>query len=154
MAHPVPTDFEDALAAAPAAREAFWALPPAKVDEWVGWIEGARRPRTRRSRIAEAVTRLGGAAPVVAAETTVVETNGAAPVAPRPPRESAGLWLLALAFLLIVAGLIWPWLRRMPLFHLPGDIVIDRPGFKFFFPLTTMLIVSAVISVLSWLLRR
>jgi beta-lactam-binding protein with PASTA domain len=107
MAHPVPTDFEDALAAAPAAREAFWALPPAKVDEWVGWIEGARRPRTRRSRIAEAVTRLGGAAPVAAAETTVVETNGAAPVAPRPPRESAGLWLLALAFLLIVAGLIY-----------------------------------------------
>ena len=55
---------------------------------------------------------------------------------------------------LIVAGLTWPWLRRLPLFHLPGDIVIDRPGFKFFFPLTTMLLVSVVISVLSWLLRR
>jgi hypothetical protein len=62
--------------------------------------------------------------------------------------------LIILGTTLIVAGLIWPWLRRMPLFHLPGDIVIDRPGFKFFFPLTTMLIVSAVISVLSWLLRR
>jgi hypothetical protein len=62
--------------------------------------------------------------------------------------------LIILGTTLIVAGLIWPWLRRMPLFHLPGDIVIDRPGFKFFFPLTTMLIVSAVISLLSWLLRR
>jgi hypothetical protein len=62
--------------------------------------------------------------------------------------------LIILGTTLIVAGLIWPWLRRMPLFHLPGDIVIDRPGFKFFFPLTTMLIVSAVISFLSWLLRR
>ena len=62
--------------------------------------------------------------------------------------------LIILGTTLIVAGLVWPWLRRMPLFHLPGDIVIDRPGFKFFFPLTTMLIVSAVISVLSWLLRR
>lgn len=62
--------------------------------------------------------------------------------------------LIILGTTLTVAGLIWPWLRRMPLFHLPGDIVIDRPGFKFFFPLTTMLIVSAVISVLSWLLRR
>jgi hypothetical protein len=31
------------------------------------------------------------------------------------------------------AGLLWPWLKRMHLFHLPGDIVIDRPGFKFFF---------------------
>lgn len=62
--------------------------------------------------------------------------------------------LIILGTTLIVAGLIWPWLRRMPLFHLPGDIVIDRPGFKFFFPLTTMLLVSAVISLLSWLLRR
>lgn len=62
--------------------------------------------------------------------------------------------LIILGTVLIVAGLIWPWLRRMPLFHLPGDIVIDRPGFKFFFPLTTMLLVSAVISLLSWLLRR
>jgi uncharacterized protein YdeI (YjbR/CyaY-like superfamily) len=60
MAHPVPTDFEDALVAARAARQAFWALPSAKVDEWVDWIDGARRPRTRRSRIAEAVRRLGG----------------------------------------------------------------------------------------------
>ena len=62
--------------------------------------------------------------------------------------------LIILGTTLIVAGLIWPWLRRMPLFHLPGDIVIDRPGFKFFFPLTTMLLVSAIISLLSWLLRR
>ena len=62
--------------------------------------------------------------------------------------------LVILGTTLIVAGLLWPLLRRMPLFHLPGDIVIDRPGFKFFFPLTTMLLVSVVISVLTWLLRR
>lgn len=62
--------------------------------------------------------------------------------------------LTILGTTLIVAGLIWPWLRRMPLFHLPGDIVIDRPGFKFFFPITTMLLLSAVISLLSWLFRR
>jgi hypothetical protein len=62
--------------------------------------------------------------------------------------------LIILGTTLIVAGLIWPWLRRMPLFHLPGDIIIDRPGFKFFFPLTTMLLVSVVISLLAWLFRR
>ena len=62
--------------------------------------------------------------------------------------------LIILGTTLVVAGLMWPWLRRLPLFHLPGDIVIDRPGFKFFFPITTMLIVSAVISLLSWLFRR
>jgi hypothetical protein len=62
--------------------------------------------------------------------------------------------LIILGTALIVAGLTWPWLRRMPLFHLPGDIVIDRPGFKFFFPITTMLLISAAVSILSWLLRR
>jgi hypothetical protein len=62
--------------------------------------------------------------------------------------------LIILGTIFIVAGLIWPWLRRMPLFHLPGDIVVDRPGFKFFFPITTMLLISAVLSILSWLFRR
>jgi Protein of unknown function (DUF2905) len=62
--------------------------------------------------------------------------------------------LITLGTLLIIAGLIWPWLKKMHLFHLPGDILIDRPGFKFFFPITTMLIVSAVLSILAWLLRR
>ncbi|MGC2461689.1 MAG: DUF2905 domain-containing protein [Steroidobacteraceae bacterium] len=51
-------------------------------------------------------------------------------------------------------GLLWPWLERMHLFHLPGDIVVDRTGFKFIFPITTMLILSAVLSLLAWLLRR
>ena len=45
-------------------------------------------------------------------------------------------------------------MRRLPLFRLPGDIVIDRPGFRFFFPITTMLIISIVISVIAWLFRR
>jgi hypothetical protein len=62
--------------------------------------------------------------------------------------------LIIFGTILIVAGLIWPWLRRLPLFHLPGDIIIDRPGFKFFFPLTTMLLISAAISILAWLFRR
>lgn len=62
--------------------------------------------------------------------------------------------LVALGALLILVGFAWPWLRKLPLFRLPGDIVVDRPGFKFFFPLTTMLIVSLVLSLLLWLFRR
>ena len=62
--------------------------------------------------------------------------------------------LIILGTTLVVAGLLWPWLRRMPLFHLPGDIIIDRPGFKFFFPITTLLLVSVTISLLAWLFRR
>ncbi|HUN25041.1 MAG TPA: DUF2905 domain-containing protein [Steroidobacteraceae bacterium] len=62
--------------------------------------------------------------------------------------------LVILGTVLIVCGLVWPWIKRLPLFRLPGDIVIDRPGFKFFFPLTTMLIVSLVLSIIAWLTRR
>lgn len=62
--------------------------------------------------------------------------------------------LVVLGTVLLVAGVAWPLIRRLPLFHLPGDIVIDRPSFKFFFPITTMLLVSAVISVLAWIFRR
>ena len=74
-----------------------------------------------------------------------------APLLTCPPMNRL---LIIFGTILIVAGLTWPWLRRMPLFHLPGDIVIDRPGFKFFFPLTSMLLISAVISLLTWLFRR
>jgi hypothetical protein len=54
----------------------------------------------------------------------------------------------------IVLGLAWSWVRRVPLFRLPGDIVIDRPGFRFFFPITTMLLISVVVSLIAWVLRR
>ncbi len=62
--------------------------------------------------------------------------------------------LIVLGVVMILIGLLWPWVRRLPLFKLPGDIVIDRPGFQFFFPITTMLLVSLVISIIAWILRR
>jgi len=62
--------------------------------------------------------------------------------------------LITLGASLILLGLAWSWIKRLPLFRLPGDIVIDRPGFKFFFPITTMLLISAVISIIAWLLRK
>lgn len=62
--------------------------------------------------------------------------------------------LLMLGMLLVVVGLLWPWVKNLHLFHLPGDIVIDRPGFKFFLPITTMVLVSVVLSVAAWWMRR
>jgi hypothetical protein len=62
--------------------------------------------------------------------------------------------LVAIGALVLLAGLAWPWLRHVPLFRLPGDIVLDRPGMKFFFPLTSMLLISAVVSLVLWLMRR
>jgi hypothetical protein len=62
--------------------------------------------------------------------------------------------LVGMGAVLILLGLSWSWIRTLPLFRLPGDIVIDRPGFKFFFPITTMLLLSLVVSILAWLSRK
>jgi hypothetical protein len=62
--------------------------------------------------------------------------------------------LVALGVLIVIVGLAWPWLRRIPLFRLPGDVVIDRPGFRLFLPFTTMIVVSLLASLILWLLRK
>lgn len=62
--------------------------------------------------------------------------------------------LITAGIILLVAGLTWPWLSKLPFGKLPGDIVIDRPGFKFYFPIVTMIIISAVISFVLWLIKK
>lgn len=62
--------------------------------------------------------------------------------------------LVAIGFTLIIIGLLWPWLGKLPLGRLPGDIVIERPNMKIYFPFTTMLLVSVVISLIFWLFRK
>ncbi len=62
--------------------------------------------------------------------------------------------LIALGLLIAAIGLLWPWLSKLPFGRLPGDIVIDRPGFKFFAPFTTMIVLSLVLSLILWLFRR
>ncbi len=62
--------------------------------------------------------------------------------------------LLILGLLLILTALLWPWLKQLPLGRLPGDIVIQREGFSFFFPITTMILVSVVVSLVLMLFRR
>lgn len=62
--------------------------------------------------------------------------------------------LIAIGALLILAGLAWPLLQRLGLGHLPGDIVIRRENFVFYLPITTMLLISAVLTLVFWMLRR
>jgi len=62
--------------------------------------------------------------------------------------------LIIIGALIILAGLMWPVLRHVPLFRLPGDIVVNRPGFSFMFPITSMIVISVVVSLLAWLFRR
>lgn len=65
-----------------------------------------------------------------------------------------GRWLIVLGVILVIAGLLWPWLTKLGLGHLPGDIRIERKGFVFYFPLTSGLIVSVVITLILWIFRR
>ncbi|MCF6256465.1 MAG: DUF2905 domain-containing protein [Gammaproteobacteria bacterium] len=62
--------------------------------------------------------------------------------------------LITLGILLVVVGLLWPWLSKLGLGRLPGDIVVERENGRFYFPLMTSLIVSLVLSLLLWLFRR
>jgi len=68
--------------------------------------------------------------------------------------ESMQRALIVIGLVLLVAGIAWPWLSRLPFGRLPGDFSVERENFSFFFPLATSIVVSIVISVLIWLFRK
>lgn len=61
--------------------------------------------------------------------------------------------LIVVGVTLVALGLLWPWLSQIGIGRLPGDIVIERENFRLYIPITSCLIVSAVISVLWYLFR-
>lgn len=63
-------------------------------------------------------------------------------------------WLIIIGVIFILLGLAWPWLSRLGLGHLPGDIYIQRKGFSFYFPLTTSIIISLLLSLFFWIFRK
>lgn len=63
-------------------------------------------------------------------------------------------WLVTLGLILVAIGLLWPVLARLGLGNLPGDIRIERKGVFFYFPITSSLIVSIIVSLILWLFRR
>jgi hypothetical protein len=62
--------------------------------------------------------------------------------------------LITIGIAVLVTGLLWPWLSKLGLGRLPGDFRIQSGGGVFYFPLATCLIVSVVLSLVLWLLRR
>jgi hypothetical protein len=62
--------------------------------------------------------------------------------------------LILLGLICLLVGVLWPWLRQLPLGRLPGDILIVREHFRFSLPLTTCIVVSLLLSVLLWLFRK
>ncbi len=67
-----------------------------------------------------------------------------------------GKWLIGLGVILLLAGLIiWMLGDRLGwLGNLPGDIRIEGENYGFYFPITTMIIVSVVLSIILTILAR
>ena len=62
--------------------------------------------------------------------------------------------LIVIGVLLVLAGVLWPWLGRLGLGRLPGDIVVARGGMSFYFPIVSCIVVSALLSLVLWLINR
>ena len=63
-------------------------------------------------------------------------------------------FLINFGIILIAAGLLWPWLQKLGLGRLPGDIVVERENFRIYVPIMTSLLISFFLSVLLWWLNR
>ena len=65
--------------------------------------------------------------------------------------EETGKWIIYAGVVLIIAGIIWYFFGNKFGFigHLPGDFRIERENFKFYFPLTTMILISVIINIME-----
>jgi hypothetical protein len=62
--------------------------------------------------------------------------------------------LIGLGLVILVVGIAWPIITRIGLGRLPGDIVIQRGGTNFYFPIVTCIVISIVLSAILWLFNR
>ena len=63
-------------------------------------------------------------------------------------------FLVILGVILIAAGLLWPWLGKLGLGRLPGDIWIERENLTVVIPLGTSIVLSVLLSLILWLIGR
>ena len=63
-------------------------------------------------------------------------------------------WLITLGIILLVLGVAWPLLARLGLGSLPSDVRLERKGYTFYFPVTTSIVISLVITLVLWIFRR
>jgi hypothetical protein len=62
--------------------------------------------------------------------------------------------LIAIGAVLLLVGLLWPWLSSLGLGRLPGDIRVETENGVFYFPITTGVVISIVLSLVIWFIRR
>ncbi|MGQ9799130.1 MAG: DUF2905 domain-containing protein [Ignavibacterium sp.] len=63
-------------------------------------------------------------------------------------------FIILIGVLIVVIGFLWPYISKIPLFRLPGDIVVDKPNFKLFIPITSMIIISILLTLFFWIIRK
>ena len=62
--------------------------------------------------------------------------------------------LIIIGLVIVMVGILWPWLARVGFGRLPGDILIQRENFTIYIPIATGLLFSILLSVLLWLINR
>ena len=62
--------------------------------------------------------------------------------------------LIVIGAVLVLAGLAWPWLSRLGLGRLPGDIRIESESGGFYFPIVTCIVISVLLSLVLWFFRK
>jgi hypothetical protein len=62
--------------------------------------------------------------------------------------------LIIIGLAVAAVGVLWPWVSKLPIGRLPGDIRVDTASGGFYFPIVTCLVISIVVSLLVWLLRK
>jgi len=56
--------------------------------------------------------------------------------------------LIIIGLLILAIGILWPVLSKLGIGRLPGDLHLQRDGFSFYFPITTMIIVSVILTLI------
>lgn len=62
--------------------------------------------------------------------------------------------LIIVGMTLLVAGLLWSLIAKLGLGRLPGDLTIKKDNFAFYFPITTSIIISVLLTLIFWLFRK
>ncbi|MGQ3888293.1 DUF2905 domain-containing protein [Legionella sp. CNM-1927-20] len=62
--------------------------------------------------------------------------------------------IIVIGVIFIIIGLIWPFIHKLGIGRLPGDFLIKKGNFTFYFPLTTSIIISLIIMIILWFMNR
>lgn len=62
--------------------------------------------------------------------------------------------LIIIGLIILALGLLWPFIQKLGLGRLPGDIAVEKENFRFYFPIMTSIVISIVLSFLFWFFRK